>query len=106
MNRLQELLVKAHKGTLHFSRMQESEKDATVTRIMKTTPGFDQDLRVLSKYLNASELDIVRLAVAAFIFEVACVKENPEGMWVYFKEEDAEYSEIVLENSMFLPVVR
>ena len=101
-----DLLLKAHKGILHFSRVQKNEKDATITRITKTTPGFDQDLKKLSEYLNASELDIVRLAVAAFIFEVACVKENPEGMWVYFKEEDAEYSEIVLENSMFLPVVR
>jgi len=100
------MLVKIYKGFRNLSLKQESEDTRTVSYTITLSKSFDSEFRSLAAHLHVGRLELLRMSIVVYSFMVECVKEKPTGEWVFYDSEDAEYSEMVLESRMFLPVTK
>ncbi len=102
MNELDEMTRKVCKGFVNF--LLNNKGSSTIDCTATFTREFNDELQDLSKYLNMSNLEVLRWSLIVFMLEVGCVKRNFEGEWVFYASKDEEESTLVLENWVFQPV--
>ena len=104
MDGLEDTLLKVFRGVRKLSPKPESEDKSTVSYTITLSKSFDAEFRSLAKHLHVGRLELLRMTIVVYSLMVGCIDWHPKGEWVFYPDEDAEDSEMVLENSLFLPV--